>query len=416
MARPPPPSLGYRLLSALLFVVWACHAAWLALQHRRSDYFWQRLGIFRNSWPQQATWIHAASVGEVELIRPLAETLALKHPVVVSCFTITGLEQATKNLSDSIFVIALPIDFWPISRAFIQRFDFHLALIAETELWPETLFQARQQGVSLLQINARLSHKSLSTRGWQRTLLKRTLSYFDGFVTRNENDIENLKSMGVAAAKITLCGNLKYANRHGTTETPPRLIERPYILFASTHAEEERLFAELIGRIESVPLLVIAPRHPKRAAEILKQLKPLALQIRQRSKGETIDADTQLYLADTLGEMKPLMAHARLVVMGGSFVPIGGHNIIEPARLGAAIITGWSDDNIRPDIEFLQPGKAIIQVDDIDALTTEIQRLLSDKSAVKTLQQQARRAVQQQSQILDCYLQVITSYLPGGNI
>ena len=410
MTRPSPPSLGYRLLSALLFMVWVGHAGWMAWRHRRRDYFLQRLGLFNPPSARRAIWIHAASVGEVELIRPLAEALAQNHRVVVSCFTITGFEQAKKNLPNSIDVIALPIDFWPISRAFIQRFDFRLALIAETELWPETLYQTARRGIPLLQINARLSHKSLSTRGWRRALLTRTLGYFDRFLTRNEKDIENLQSMGVATDKISLCGNLKYAGHDGAAEIPAPLIERPYILFASTHAPEERLFAEMIERIDHAPLCVIAPRHPKRAAEILRQLKPLALNIRQRSQHEAIDADTDLYLADTLGEMQPLMAHARLVVMGGSFTPVGGHNILEPARLGAAIITGWSDDNIRADIEFLQAHQAIIQVRDIDELIAAINRLLNEESALEALRSQAASVMKNQSQTLQKTLGEIGTY------
>ena len=181
-------------------------------------------------------------------------------------------------------------------------------------------------------------------------------------------------------------------------------------MFASTHAPEERLFAEMIERIEQPPLCVIAPRHPKRAAEILRQLKPLALNIRQRSKYEAIDADTDLYLADTLGEMQPLMAHARLVVMGGSFTPVGGHNILEPARLGAAVVTGWSDDNIRADIEFLQAHQAIIQVRDIDELIAAINRLLNEESALEALRSQAASVMKNQSQTLQKTLGEIGTY------
>ncbi len=402
---------GYRLLSCLMLPVWVIHAAWMALKYRCADYFWQRLGVYHQNPAPPAIWIHAASVGEVALIQPLAEALARQHRVIVSCFTITGYQQALKVLGDDIDVIVLPIDCWLISRSFIHRFAFRLALIAETELWPETLYQAARSGIPLMQINARLSAKTLSTTGCKRAILQRTLGYFDRFLTRSEDDSRKLQSMGVAAQRISVCGNLKYAEQAQVDEQFTDLIGRPYILFASTHAPEEQLFAELLHSIPSPSLLVIAPRHPRRAEEIMRQLKALSLNVSQRSRQQAIDAQTQVYLADTLGEMKPLMAHAQLVVMGGSFNAVGGHNILEPARLGCAIITGPSDDNIRPDIELLQSNQAIVQVASGDELLDAIKHLLKSETARQALGLNAAKLMQDQGQILDRYLEEIETLI-----
>ncbi len=411
MQQPLPPPLTYRLFSLLLFPLWVGHAAWQAWKYHCVDYLRQRLGGRRKPYPRQAIWLHAASVGEVALIHPLAQTLAKNQSVVVTCFTISGYQHALKTLPDDIYIQVLPIDIWPISRNFMRRCKFRLALIAETELWPETLYQTRRCHIPLLQINARLSHKSLATSGWMRRLLQRTLGYFDAFITRHEDDIERLQAMGVEDKKISLCGNLKYAAAQPHNESPEALIDRPYLLFASTHAPEEVQFAEICTRLDAPPLFVIAPRHPQRASEIMKSLQPLGLNIRQRSRNEPIADDTHIYLADTLGEMPSLMTHARIVIMGGSFAPIGGHNILEPARLGAAIITGPDDDNIRADIDWLKSHQAIIQTPDIDRLQEQIERLLSNEKALEQMRQQARKAMAQQTEILPCYLDHIEKYL-----
>lgn len=403
------PLLRYRFLSILLFFFWVFHALWHAIINRQPSYVWQRFGLHNKSKPQ-AIWMHASSVGEVELLKPLLEYYQSNQTIVLTTFTATGYQHALRILPQTIQTRILPIDFYPISRLFFDRYSFKLGIIAETELWPETIYQARQSHIPLLQINARLSEKSLQTPRWIRPVLEHTLRYFERHLTRSEQDKSLFISMGVEPSHIKVAGNLKYA-RPDELRPLENLIGRPYILFASTHNPEEKLFAELMQLLDRSELTVIAPRHPARAREILKSLKTLTLNIKQRSLSESITDDTQLYLADTLGELKALMAHATLVVMGGSFAPIGGHNILEPARLGKAIITGPSDDNIKQDISFLRLHEAIIQVDDIDKLGNEITRLLDQPEQLDRLAKQSAQVVHQQNHVLDNYLKIIGSYL-----
>lgn len=404
-----PPLLRYRLFSLLLLFFWVFHALWHALKNRQPGYFWQRLGLQKKN-KQQAIWMHAASVGEVELLKPLLEFYKSSQSIVLTTFTATGYQHALRILPPTIRVQILPIDFYPISRFFIERNTFKLGIIAETELWPETLYQAIKTDIPLLQVNARLSKKTLQTPNWVRPVLQNTLRYFDRHLTRTAEDINHFIAMGAEPNRIKVAGNLKYArpDEQGHLED---LIGQPYILFASTHNPEEKLFAKLMKSLDRPELAVIAPRHPARAKEILSSLKPLNVNIKQRSFNEAISGDTKIYLADTLGELKVLMTHAVLVVMGGSFTQVGGHNILEPARLGKAIITGPSDNNIKQDIIFLQQHQAIIQVSNIDQLGDEITRLLDQPEKLERLEKQSLQIMSQQSHVLDNYIKIIGTYL-----
>jgi len=407
---PLKPPFGYRLLSVVLFPVWLIHACWQAIQHKQARYLWNRLGLFQPRATQPCIWLHASSVGEVEMIKPLVEKLQSQHALLVTTFTPTGLLHAQRVLPENIQIRALPIDLQPISRRFIRKANIKLALIAETELWPEPLFQLKSQAIPLLQINARLSQKSLKTTGWRRKTLRLTLGYFDQYLTRTELDVDNLTALGAAKDRIITVGNLKYANLPIATEHQ-RLIERDYILFASTHEPEELQFASLMQQLAGSYLVVIAPRHPQRAEQILKSLKPLGLNMQQRSREPVVKSETQLYLADTLGELKALMKHATLVVMGGSFAPVGGHNVLEPAALGKPIISGPSDDNIRQDIALLLQQNAIIPVTSVEQLAQKITELLKSPQQRQQLADNARSVMQSQAHVLENYLQAIQRYL-----
>jgi len=406
---PLPPGPLYRLLSLGLFFVWLGHALWHAIQQRQPDYLWQRLGISPGI-KSKTLWLHASSVGEVALLKPLVQSLAAQHPLLLTTFTATGYQHARRIMPPQVLVRVLPIDIYPLSRLFAWRHRFTLGLITETELWPETLYQVQQRGVKLVQINARLSPKSVNASSAIKRILRRTLSYFDKHLARTDQDAQYLTQLGADPARIVVGGNLKYASPP-TLDAHDNLIGRPYLLCASTHAGEERLLAETLLAIDHELLIVIAPRHPQRAGEIRKTLERLDPQLRQRSRHEMISGATRVYLADTLGEMKALMAHAELVIMGGSFDSTGGHNVLEPAQLGKAIITGPSDFNIAPDIRLLDEHDAIIQLAGASGLQSTVADLLKDDSARQTLGHNALLCMQQQAHVFEFYRQAINAYL-----
>jgi len=406
------PSLSYRLFSVFLLPLWIFHAIWLSIKYKQPDYLWQRLCLSCiRSHPD--IYFHASSVGEVDLIKPLVSHLLEKHSILVTTFTITGFQHAKRCLPKTVDIRFLPIDFWLASYHFYFKIQCKLAIFVETELWPEALFQLQKQNVPLLQVNARISKKTVDTNIIFRKIISTTLSYFDGHLTRTDEDAKNLINLGANKDKITVIGNLKYTSvplSHGN-EKYLDIINRPYILLASTHSPEEKKLTEACLNAGYEGLIVIAPRHPQRATDILKDLGQTSLKIAQRSKNQTITDDIQIYLADTLGELEIMINHSTLVIMGGSFMDYGGHNILQPAQLGKATITGPSDADFKEEIKSLLKHDAIIQVQDVKQLEDQLRTLLKQPNKIKELGLNAKKVISLQADILQRYISAIESYL-----
>ena len=279
----------------------------------------------------------------------------------------------------------------------------------ETELWPELLYQTARRGIPIVQLNARLSRKTLKSPRLIHSLIHRTMRYISLYLTRNDNDRKNLIQLGAPQQKIKIVGNLKSAI--DLSPNYPRIIERDYLLLASSHDNEESLLLTHRPASFEKLLIVIAPRHPTRSKALQQQLSQLGLNHATRSLGQTVTPETEVYLADTFGELKTLMAHAQIVVMGGSFDQSSGHNLIEPAALGCAIITGPSADNIREDIALLGDGVGIFQVRDMAECWRKITLLLDNPDRAKELGQHAKQVVRSQANVLNRYLAEIEPFL-----
>jgi 3-deoxy-D-manno-octulosonic-acid transferase len=405
------PGLAYRLLALLLYPLWMIHA----LQHGRR----YALGCYRSmrmsrdrSDHDPRIWVHAASVGEVRAITPLVHALMDGgHKVLFTSFTASGLQAIQRDFADSVRSTVIPIDCYWHCRRFFTRNNIKLGLIMETELWPELLYQARHHDVGLLLVNARLSARSLEANRFVRTLLANTLEYFSEILTRSRADQQALQSLGASPASIRILGNLKA--QHHPPANPTRLVARAYLLLASSHAGEELALLSSRPAAAQPRLLVIAPRHPARSKTIQAEIDGLGLSCAVRSRSQPVTAETEVYLADTLGELSQLMAHAEVVIMGGSFDDTGGHNLIEPASLGCAIITGPSDSNIDADIKLLGVGQGVIQVATIDACWSAVVDLLEHPERAQALAKEAQARLARQPDILQVYLDAITPHLPA---
>jgi 3-deoxy-D-manno-octulosonic-acid transferase len=404
------PGLAYRLLSIPLYLFWILHAVKHGAKHGLPGYLSMRLFGFAGDGGGDRVWVHASSVGEVRAVSPLVQALVRQgEAVLFTSFTATGYQAIRHQFSDAVTSGVIPLDSIWNCRGFFRRHRIKLGLVMETELWPELLYQARRQQVELILVNARLSRKSLDAGGFVRGLLTRSLGYFRLILTRNQRDLEALLSLGASAQRTTIIGNLKTHIESGQQHS--RLIERDYLILASSHSGEEQQFLEARPAQLADRLLVLAPRHPERGAAIEIQLENLGLRFAVRSKAQAIGDDTEVYLADTLGELRSLLAYARIVIMGGSFNTTGGHNLIEPANLGCAIITGPSDSNIVEDIDMLGAGSGVLQVENMAACWREITRLLENPEQAEALGREAQSRLAQQPNIVQDYLAAIKPYL-----
>ena len=408
------PGSGYRLSSLLLLPLWLVHALWLGRSQALSCYFQLRCRGKKNRSNDLSIWVHAASVGEVEAISPLVRALYDQgESLLFTAFTTSGYKTIQRNFPDSIETGIIPIDFFWFCRRFFRQRRIKLCLLMETELWPELLYQATRNELPIIRVNARLSRKSVEAPIFIRYLLRRTLEYVSSHLIRNESDREALIQFGVSPQDIKIAGNLK--SRVGEPIAASRLVEPEYLLLASSREGEELMMLEQRPAGFEKILIVIAPRHPARSKSIRQQLKGLGVNYAVRSQSQAINLNTEVYLADTLGELKALMAHARLVVMGGSFDESGGHNLIEPATLACPIITGPSDSNIREDIALLGDGIGIFQVHDMAECWEKITLLLDNPDQSRELGRHALQAVSNQSDVLDRYLTEIQPYLSGSS-
>lgn len=404
----------YQLVLWMAALPILAYTLWLAVRYRQFRYLQQRLGFGYPIAPHTAIWLHAASVGEVLAAEPLLTALHRQYPkltLVVSTVTPTGAQIVHQRLGDQAIHVYLPIDWRRAARRLLHTLRPRCALIMETELWPNLYQACARQGIPLLVVNARLSSKTLNTRGWIRALYRVTLQQVTAILARSPADAEGFRELGAAPDKVQVLGNIKFSAAQPATGIKPITLPRAFVLAASTHEDEElqlaRLWLALQPRHE---LLVIAPRHPNRRHGIIKQLDSLSVKLAVRSRNDNVQVDTQIYLADTLGELTSFMASAELVVMGGSFVPVGGHNLLEPARLGKAILFGPSMHNFTEETDGLLAQQAALQVDNYEQLGHELTALLQDHARRRALEQRAQQFMQRNSDVLPRYLSAIKRY------
>jgi 3-deoxy-D-manno-octulosonic-acid transferase len=412
--------LRYRLLLWIAVFPVFFLTVFQAVKHRDGRYLLQRFGWGYRRQPQGGLWIHAASVGEVLALIPLLSYLQNHYPDIIirlSTVTPTGGKIARKKLPN-IPHCYLPLDLPGMAARFVNAVNARCGLIMETELWPNLYTAAQRQDLCLITINGRISGKTLNAPAWVKQLYKLTLQKVTAVLAKSQEDAQRFIELGANANTTHAVGNIKFAIAAGFT--PPKHglnIGRPFVLAASTHQGEEQLLATLWSQLEPKEyLLVIAPRHPYRSAAIIKQLIKVDNHIAVRSKGELVNETTRIYLADTLGELMGLMHEAEVVFMGGSLVPVGGHNILEPAMLGKAIVFGPYMHNFADEAQRFLEQQAAVQVMDSDDLQQQLSTLLADPAKRRTYGDRARILMQQDKDMVERYVQQINQYCDLGKL
>ncbi len=298
-------------------------------------------------------WVHAASVGETVSALPLVERLvATGVAVLVTSGTVTSADLAGERLPEGAIHQYVPIDLSPFVRRFLDHWRPDLAVFVESEIWPVTVAELADRGIPQILVNARLSERSALRWGQVPRLARALFGRISTALAQSPADAERLAAAGVG--DVRTFGNLKWDGAPLSVDAAElaRLAaligDRPAWIAASTHPGEDELAAEVHARAASeLPglLTVIAPRHPVRGPEISAMLEARGLNVSRRAAGEDPSATTDVFVADTLGEMGLVYRLAPVAFVGGTVTPKGGHNPIEPARLGTAILHGPSVHN-----------------------------------------------------------------------
>ncbi|MBK0397886.1 3-deoxy-D-manno-octulosonic acid transferase [Limibaculum sp. M0105] len=352
-------------------------------------------------------WLHGASVGEAVSLLPVIRELGARDPdlhVLVTTGTVTSARRLASELPAYAVHQFVPLDTAGSVRRFLDRWRPDLAIWAESEFWPRLMIETSRRHIPMMLVNARVSARSASR--WRRLpgMARILVRLFDRIVTQDAPTRERLIAMGADPARVREGGNLKMlampprVDQATLEEFRDALGDRPVWLAASTHPPEEEVVLAAHRLIaQSVPdlLTILAPRHPERAAELSRWLRQEGLALALRSEGDLPTRETEIYLADSLGEMDLWLRLAPIALVGGSLADMGGHNPFEPAELGAAILHGPHVENFAPAYAVLTASGGALVVSDAASLAQAAKTLLLHPTHRSALVAAAREALEQ---------------------
>ena len=381
----------YNLLTYLLLIPFAGY--WLARGVANRSYL-DRLGQrFGFGFPRidGCIWLHAVSVGEVQAAVPLIRALAERFPertLLITTVTPTGAARVRAVFGDTVAHAYIPFEFPHAVNNFFSRVVPDAALIMETEIWPNLYRGCGVRDVPLILVSARISPKSVPGYRKMLSLIRETLSHGIIIAAQSEQDAERFLSLGASAERTCVMGNIKFdvvqdpgLAERGRDVRRELFGPRPVWIAASTHEGEEALLLTVHAKLrERYPelLLVLVPRHPERFAGVRELVEKGGFEVVSRSEGRAADADTTVFLCDTMGEVPLFYAASDVAFVAGSLVPIGGHNLLEPAAVGVPIITGPHNFNAQDIADLFIDLGACVKVDTPDELVEAISRLLDN--------------------------------------
>ncbi len=347
----------------------------------------ERLGRVPRS-RRPALWVHAASVGEINAIAGLVAELLERYPgerVVISTITVTGRAEAIRRFNNRVETLFAPLDTPLAVGRWLERVRPRLAMVAETEIWPELYRGCRKRQIPMVLINARLADRAMARYRRFRSLFAGALSAVELAVCQSEADAARFRELGLEASRVVVAGNLKFdsALPEGLGETVRRLRaqwgERPVWVAGSTRPGEEEIVLAAHRKLhEQRPdaLLVLAPRHPERSSEIRALIDQAAL--KRQPIDEAVKPETAVVLIDRIGVLVSCYAAAPAAFVGGSLVDIGGHNLLEPAAFGKAVIAGPHLHQQADSAAALRAAGALIEVGDAEELAVAVASIWDD--------------------------------------
>jgi 3-deoxy-D-manno-octulosonic-acid transferase len=387
----------------------------------------ERLGIASAPRPAgNLVWLHGVSVGETLSLLPVVERLRKTRPdlaILVTSGTLTSARILARRLPEGVVHQFAPVDAPGAVAAFLDHWRPAAAVFVESELWPNLILEARRRGVKLVLASARITEKTVD--GWRRFpgAAREILAAFDRVLPQDAASAARLESLGARIdghVNLKLAGDAPPHDPAAFTRLSAAIGDRPVVVAASTHDGEEIAVVRALDKLSDRLCLILIPRHPERSDAIAAALSRDGYRFARRSQGRQPDAETDLYLADTLGEMGLFLRLADVVVMGGSFSaalgkpPVGGHNPLEPARLGKPALTGPDMSNWAAVANALVASGGLKVVEAPWDLPPVVAALLADPGAAKTMGEAGRRAAADAGSGLDRLMDALAPLLPSG--
>ena len=393
-----------------------------ALGKEDPERFRERLGVAGIERPLgRLVWVHGASVGEALAALPLIGRILESHPelhILVTTGTVTSARLMAERLPGRALHQYAPIDRPDAVRGFLDHWRPDLAIWIESEFWPNLLADTQARGVPMILVNGRMSDRSYRRWMLMRGVIRRLLGGFALCLAQSDNDAERLGDLG--ATEVLTVGNLKSAA--AALPADPAALDalrdalgsRPRWLAASTHAGEETIAADCHRDLTPAHpglVTIIVPRHPERGPTIATGLRKIGLTVALRSAGDRITERTDIYIADSLGELGLFYRLADIAFVGGSLVPHGGQNLLEPARLDCAILHGPHMANFAAFTAAFAAQRGAVEVADGAALAAAVGGLLGDRDERRRLMAAAQTVAAAEAGVLDRIAAALEPYL-----
>ena len=417
----PASLMAYRLATRLSAPLAGALLSW-RLNRGKEDplRLEERRGVSSRARPAgPLVWLHGASVGEALSLLPLVDKVTQAGlSAMVTTGTVTSAKLLENRLPAGAWHQYTPLDTPSYMRRFFEHWRPDLSLIAESEIWPNMIVEAKRQRVPIAMVNARMSRRSFERWGHARSFIGALLGRVDLCLAQSQADAERLGALGVQDARVI--GNLKF-----DAPAPPADVNelaaltgltsgRQIWIAASTHSGEERLAAEAHKRFAAVfpdALTLIAPRHPGRGKEIAQELRSMGLRCAQRSLGERPGREVDVYICDTMGELGLFYRLAGVVMLGKSMAGEGGQNPIEPAKLACAILHGPNVSNFKDVYALLDNAGGAMLTADGSELADALKGLFADPARLRGMARSASQAVEKEAGAVDRTLLALQPWL-----
>ncbi|KTD57286.1 lipid IV(A) 3-deoxy-D-manno-octulosonic acid transferase [Legionella shakespearei] len=379
--------LMYLLTPYLLFRLWWKGRKLPAYRQR----ILERFSIGTVKTPPVDVWVHAVSLGEVIAATPLIDAMLEKNwSILITTMTPTGSERVKTRFGNKVMHRYVPYDLPWVLRRFFRQVKPRVGVIMETELWPNLIYQAEVAKVPLFLANARLSERSLKGYLRFKFIFKPVLNHFSAIFPQNEDDAKRFIKLGVREDIVQVLGNMKFDLQTHTVNKEQFTAlknawgkERVVVIAASTHENEESLILAQLKRLQqAIPdvVLLIAPRHPERFQTVYQLCEQCGFNTGLRSDVTTLSSANEVVVLDSLGELLGLFQISDYAFVGGSLVPIGGHNVLEPIAMGIPVFSGNQVHNFKTICRDLNEAEAIVLVSNADELMDRMIQLHQDKA------------------------------------